>query len=145
MQFFGDICGVFVITVSTRVLKSQIFSRVLWFLLSESINLLSISHIPMTHLTHFRIFSEQVQVHIYIENLTRKWTKSRTFFSKIRTLFSIFKKGQERPPPLPIPPSRAPDIYIYICIYIYLYIHKYIYINIYKTENCIHVCVWLKN
>ena len=55
-----------VLTVLTRVLKYQIFSRVSRFLLSETINLLSISHIPMTHLTHSRIFLEQAQVYIYI-------------------------------------------------------------------------------
>ena len=93
MQFVGNICGVFVLTVLTRLLKYQIFSRVSWFLLNETINLLSISHIPMTHLTHFRFFLEQAHVYIQIENLTRKWTKSGAFFSKIWTLFSIFKKG----------------------------------------------------
>ena len=97
------ICSLLEISV-TRVLKYQIFSRVSWFLLSETINLLSISHIPMTHLTHFRIFLEQAQVYIYIENLTRKRTKSGTFFSKIRTLVLMFKKGQGTPPPLPLPP-----------------------------------------
>ena len=97
----------FVLTVLTRVLKYQIFSRVSRFLLSETINLLSISHIPMTHLTHFRIFLEQAQVYIYIENLTRKWTKLGTFFQKSGHYSRFKKKGRSglpRSPPLS-PPS----------------------------------------
>ena len=36
-------------------------------------------------------------------NLTQRWSQSGTFFSKIRTIFLIFKKGQERPPSSPLP------------------------------------------
>ena len=36
-------------------------------------------------------------------NLTQRWSQSGAFFSKIRTIFLIFKKGQERPPSTPLP------------------------------------------
>ena len=80
-------------------------------MLSETIDQLSISHIPMTHLTHLRIFLEQAQVYIYIENLTRKWTKSGTFYSQNQdTIFEFQKRAGEASPAPPPSPSCAPDM-----------------------------------
>ena len=61
MQSARDTCGVSVFTLSTCVLKYPIFSRILWFLLGETINLLLIPHMPMKFddsLTHFQILFE---------------------------------------------------------------------------------------
>ena len=126
MQFVGDICGVFVLTVLTRVLKYQVFSRVSWFLLSETINLLSISHIPMTHLTHSLFFLEQAQVYIYRKFNPKVEEIRELFFQNQDTTFGFQKRvGETSPLPLG-PPTCAPDIYIYVYIYIFIYIYIYI-------------------
>ena len=43
-----------------------------------------------------------------MEDSTQGWTQLGPFFSKIKALFSIFKKQQERPTSLP--PSCAPGL-----------------------------------
>ena len=104
-QLVGDICGVFVLTVVTRFKISNIFES---FVIFVKRNYQSI--INFSHLTHFRIFLEQPQVYIY-RKFNPKMNKIRDFFSKIRTLFSIFEKEQGRPPPPPAhPTSCAPDM-----------------------------------
>ena len=62
MQFVGDICSVYILTVLTNVLKYQIFLRIFYFSLVKLLimgNILSIPHIPMNvddFITHFQFF-----------------------------------------------------------------------------------------
>ena len=54
MQFVVDMCGVYVLTVLTCVLKQQEFSGILLFLLDEA---KSIPHVPM-NIDNFLIMFE---------------------------------------------------------------------------------------
>ena len=50
-----------------------------------------------------------------MEDSNQVWTQLGPFFSKIRALFSIFKKGQGRPPRSP-PPSCVPALRLTLLI-----------------------------
>ena len=52
---------------------------------------------------------DAVKTTFQMKDLTQKWTQSGFFFPKIRALFSIFKRGQGRPPP--VPPICVPDMF----------------------------------
>ena len=56
-----------------------------------------------------------------MEDSTQEWTQLGLFFSKIRALFLILKKGHGKPPPLP-PPSCTPELDQFAFNYVALYL-----------------------
>ena len=73
-------------------------------------SIINFSHSYDTFNTFSNFFRTSPNVYTY-RKFNPKMDKIRDFFfSKIRTLFSIFKKWQGRPPPLPLPPSCVPDM-----------------------------------